>query len=436
MTISQENLLESIGLQPGMLAGQVALITGGGQGIGREIAAALANLGAGVAVAELAASGQDTVKQIRDAGGTAVFVRTDVSQEKDVAHLAEAVRKDLGAVDILINNAIRCPVARVVEMDLATWDQVVAVNLRGAFLTCKAFLPDMIARKHGTILNMISTDAMPGLSAYIATKQGLSGFSQSLAAEVGGEGVHVVAFAPGMVDTPGIRGVAERLAPLLGMTAEAFLHVSLHAAYEGLMPAAHAAAAAAYLVVNCAGEFHGEVVNGYEILERAGLLQMKGPEVPPEAPGGVQPEDHAEAESINLDSAEKTSRALALSRQLQAILDETGSEFNQLPVFIRPMARSGFKSKAGLRLQDWQRLVESLTAQLSRMETGEPGDNTTVPRVEEFLEKLSVYYQGVPAETARFTRDADFLEEIAQRTAQRVSAIHSLARILKEIDGQ
>jgi len=429
MTNSQRNLLESIGLRPGIMKDQVAVITGGGQGIGREIAVALALLGARVGIAELSESGLETARQIQDSGGTAMYIRTDISKEDHVIRLADEIRKALGPVDILINNAIRCPVAPVAEMDLSLWDEVVAVNLRGAFLTCKTFLPEMLARKCGTILNMISTDAIPGLSAYIATKQGLAGFSQSLAAEVGTAGIRVVAFAPGMVDTPGIRGVAERLAPLLGMTAEEFLQVSLHPAYDGLMPAEHAAAAAAYLIVNCAEAYHGEIVNGYEILEKAGLIQAKGFEIVKQ----IRLNNAGENQPYGLDQSEKVSQALGYSRKLQAILSETESEFNQLPVFIRSMARGGFKSKAGLRLQDWQRLVENLNTQLAILEAGDQIDSAGIPRIQELLEKLTIYYQGVPEETARFTKDAEFLEEIAQRTAQRVSIIRGAARMLEEI---
>ena len=429
MTTSRSNLLESIGLLPGMLDDRVAVVTGGGQGIGREIAITLAFLGARVGIAELSESGLETARLIQGFGGAAKYIQTDISKQDPVNLLAQEIHEELGPVDILINNAIRCPVAPVVEMDLSQWDEVVAVNLRGAFLTCKAFLPVMIARKHGTILNMISTDAMPGLSAYIATKQGLAGFSQSLAVEVGAEGVHVVAFAPGMVDTPGIRSVADQLAPLLEMTVEEFMHISLHPAYDGLMPVEHAAAAAVYLAVNCAEEYHGEIVNGYEILEKAGLIHAKGIELLEQ----IQLDVAGEIEPSGLDQDEKFSRALAYSRELKMILSETASEFNQLPVFIRPVARNGFKSKAGLRLQDWQRMVERLAEQLSLAQAGEKTGKINIPQTRDLLEKLAAYYQGVPVETARFTKDAEFLEEVARRTAQRVSVISGLTRILEEI---
>ncbi len=119
---------------------------------------------------------------------------------------------------------------------------------------------------------MVSAEAMPGLSAYIASKQGIVGFSQSLDLEVEASNIQVIAFAPGMVDTPGIRASAPALAPLLGMTEEQFLTTPLHAAYDGLMPPEHAGVATVYLVARLAKEAHGQVINGYEVLEKAGVL--------------------------------------------------------------------------------------------------------------------------------------------------------------------
>ncbi|HYF76155.1 MAG TPA: SDR family NAD(P)-dependent oxidoreductase, partial [Symbiobacteriaceae bacterium] len=199
------NSAARLGLRTDELAGQVAVITGAGQGIGREAALALAGLGAKVVVADINAdTGAETARLINDAGGTAVFVQTDISREADVARLAMWTLADFGPAHILINNAILSPVASLMEMTPDEFDRVIAVNLRGAYLTCRAFVPGMLTHHLGTIINMVSMDAMANMSAYIASKQGLAGFSQSLAAELGHEGIRVVAFAPGFVETPGL----------------------------------------------------------------------------------------------------------------------------------------------------------------------------------------------------------------------------------------
>ncbi len=421
MSTTEERAVARLGLEQGRLAGKVAVVTGGGRGIGREIALAFAWLGAGVVIAELSAAGQETERLVRQAGGQALCVRTDVSSAADVARLAARALEAFGPADYLINNAIAIPVAPLVEMEVADWERVMAVNLNGAFLTCKAFLPAMLERGSGVVINMVSAEAMPGLSAYIASKQGLVGLSQSLAAEVGSRGVQVVAFAPGMVDTPGIRGSADKLAPLLGMSVEQFLGASLHPAYAGMMPAEHAGAATAYLAAELAGEYHGEVVTGYEVLERAGLIQAaSAPSLPSDA-----------APAAAAIQGERLRQTMELSRRLESALAQTAAEFEKLPVFVRPMARSGFKGKAGQSIQDWVRHSAHLTQLLEKAAGGEAGAAAQLQGearlLKERLGKLSLYYQGVPAETARFTKDAGLLQEVARLTGERVALISALA---------
>ena len=163
-----ETTIRAVGFERGELAGQTVVVTGSGRGIGREMAFAFAWLGASVVVAELSDEGLVTERIITEAGGDALFVRTDVSSETEVDRLRRTTQETFGPVSILVNNAIVCPVASVLDMDVAAWDSVMAVNLRGTFLTCRAFLSGMLARKRCTIVNMVSTEAMPYLSAYIA----------------------------------------------------------------------------------------------------------------------------------------------------------------------------------------------------------------------------------------------------------------------------
>jgi NAD(P)-dependent dehydrogenase (short-subunit alcohol dehydrogenase family) len=400
-------VLELLGLKPAEFKNKVIVITGAGGGIGLQMARGFAMLGGKVVIAEINETDQAVESAIRSESGQAHYVQTDVSDPASVAHLANETHHNFGPVDILINNAIRCPVARVMEMDLNTWDQVMAVNLRGAFLTCKAFLPDMLARRSGTIINMISADAMPGLSAYFASKQGIVGFSQSLDLEVESTNIRVIPFGPGMVDTPGIRQAAPSLAPLLGLTEAQFLTTPLHAAYEGLMPPEHAAAAAIYLAARLADEFHGQVITGYEVLERVGFLKTF---LPDPVPAAIVSKEMVDGVSI--------------VEKLGTILRETELEFNKLPAFIRPMARAGFKSKSGQSLVDWQRTVQELAAAMKE------GKCQARPDLAVKLEKLSLYYRVVPRETARFTKDASFLDQVNLISQDRMAVIKSLIRSL------
>jgi len=406
MTIDLSSLLtRDLKLDSSACDGQVIVVTGAGRGIGFQTARAFALLGGLVILAELSEQGQEAERQIRTEGGKALYVQTDVANQEAVTRLAKITRDHYGAVDVLVNNAIYIRQAAVSEMPLEIWDQTIAVNLRGTFLTCQTFLPEMLDRQRGTILNLISTDAMPGLAAYIASKQGITGFSQSLAQEVGEAGVRVIPFGPGMVDTPGIRSIAEGLAPRLGLQPEQFLSLSLHAAYPGLMPAEHAGAAAVYLTLRLADEFHGQVVNGYEVLERAGLLQS-----PADVPAAVVvPAQVSLPEQVDL------------IRQVAHMLTETDAEFGRLPIFVRPMARQGFKSKTGQSVADWQRMFATLETRTSHLPKN----------LSEQLAKLAGYYRDVPKETARFTRDTEMLWQVTELSGQRVGVIQQLREQLK-----
>ncbi|MCL5997375.1 MAG: SDR family oxidoreductase [Chloroflexi bacterium] len=438
--------VQRIDLAHDALAGRVAVVTGAGRGIGRETACTLARLGARVAIAERSDMGAETEQRIRAAGGEAIYVNTDVSDAESVTNLARVVTQVLGPVDILINNAIICPAVSVVDMDVSLWDRVIAVNLRGAFLMCKAFLPGMLARHGGVVVNMVSTDAMPCLAAYIASKQGLAGFSQSLAAEVGPQGVRVIAFGPGMVDTPGIRGVAQGLASHLGMSADQFLGMSLHPAYEGLMPAEHAAAATAYLIVRLADEYHGEVVDAYTVLERAGLIRSAPPlettavraadttspvDLPPAQRQEMRAEMRAEMQ------VEMLAHVVEAGKQLQAVVEQIAAEFDRLPVFVRPLARSGFKSKAGQSIQEWGRTAAMLTDQLNHIAapdgTALPTLRADFPRLQALSEKLVDYLEGVPAETARFTKDATMLRQVSQLVAERKAVVRAAIQSIQTV---
>ncbi|MFO7273979.1 MAG: SDR family NAD(P)-dependent oxidoreductase [Bacillota bacterium] len=419
-------LLDAVGLVPGELAGRVAVVTGAARGIGRAAAAALAALGAQVAVVDTAEEGEQAAGQIRAAGGAARFFRVDVADEAAVADLCRTVRAEMGPASIVVNNAMVCPVAPVEQLTLELWERVMAVNLRGAFLITRGLLPQLREADAGTLVNLVSTDAMPGLSAYIASKQGLVGFTQSVAAEVGEGSLRVVAFAPGMVETPGLLEAGRALAPLLGMTEAEFRRISLHPAYGGPMPVEHAGLALAFLVARLAGEYHGQVVSGYEILERAGLIAQDGrvqrrgshEQAPAEQPAAVCAPAAGPADAL--------SGGLA---RLRDILAETAADFQRLPVFVRPLARSGFRAQTGKSVQAWQQEADAL---LAGVRAGRTLDRA---RLHADLERLIAYVESVPAETARFTRDAAVLAQVQARMNAYARDLRALQAALRE-DGR
>jgi NAD(P)-dependent dehydrogenase (short-subunit alcohol dehydrogenase family) len=425
MSTSTRELLAKAGVCQNALANQVAVITGAGRGIGRECAMALSQMGAKVIIAELdSESGEDTARLIRAAGGDALFVMTDVSSAADVAQLAARAQQAFGPVDILINNAIAICPSPVLALEAADWDRVMAVNLRGAFLTCKTFVPGMCARKHGTVVNMISTDAMPGIAAYIASKQGLNAFTQTLALEVAGNNVNVIPFGPGMVDTPGIRNAAGTVAPLLGMNEAQMLGMSLHPAFQGLMPAEYAGVATALLVAKYAGDYHGEGINGYAILERAGVIHAQAAGVTEDVQAKYEVESDMLGTSVMDDLCDHAGK-------LQVVLQETEEEFNQMPFFARPMAKSGFKSKAGKGIADWRREADAFHERVEvAVASHQP---SAVPKLQSQLEQLASYYIAMPAETARFIRDEATIKYVTDTCSKRLSVIKQLCADLNRL---
>jgi NADP-dependent 3-hydroxy acid dehydrogenase YdfG len=189
------------------LAGQVAIVTGAGRGIGRAVAVALAAEGAAVALA--ARSRQQiaaVAAEIRQAGGRALAVPTDVTQDAAVEALVEQVVGELGGrLDLLVTAAGVATFGPVAGTKPADWDAMLAVNLRATMVTCRAVLPPMVRQRRGTILNIASVAAVrviPGAAAYSATKAAVVAFSRVLAEEVRHEGVRVGVVLPGAVDTP------------------------------------------------------------------------------------------------------------------------------------------------------------------------------------------------------------------------------------------
>ena len=191
------------------LEGKVAIITGAGSGMGRVAAQLFAAQGARVVVAEFGeAAGEETVKLVNDEGGEATFVRTDVSTEDGARGMVDHAMSAYGRVDVLYNNAGVMPEAdhSVVDTDVATWDAVMAVNVRGVYLGCKHAIPRMVEGGGGSIINIASFVALVGCSvpqdAYTASKGAVLSLTRSLAVQFGPQGIRTNAICPGPVETP------------------------------------------------------------------------------------------------------------------------------------------------------------------------------------------------------------------------------------------
>ncbi|MBI5599673.1 MAG: 3-oxoacyl-[acyl-carrier-protein] reductase [Deltaproteobacteria bacterium] len=238
--------------------GRVALVTGGGQGIGASIALRLARGGACVAVSDInPANASETVKAIQAIGGKAIALRADVSSQADAEKMAEDAVTGLGGLHILVNNAGITRDRLLLRMTEEDWDSVMAVNLKGAFNSTKAAVKVMSKNRYGRIVNIASIVGLtgnPGQANYSASKAGLIGFTKTVAREFASRDVTCNAIAPGFIDTAMTRALPDKARESL------IARIPL----GRLGTAEDVAEAAAFLASDAAGYITGHVlsVNG------------------------------------------------------------------------------------------------------------------------------------------------------------------------------
>jgi 3-hydroxybutyrate dehydrogenase len=207
-----------------MLKGSVALVTGGGRGIGRAIAEAFATRGTRVAVAARSNGEVESVAKALSAnGGSSLGVTCDVTNARDVARAFEQTAAALGPVDILVNCAGYAESAPFVRLDEALWRRTLDINLTGTYLCTRAALPGMIERRRGRILNIASIAGRVGFpytAAYCAAKHGVLGMTRALALEVATQGITVNAVCPGWVETDMTKSSIARIVEKTGRSPE------------------------------------------------------------------------------------------------------------------------------------------------------------------------------------------------------------------------
>ncbi len=250
------------------LENQIAIVSGGGQGIGRQIALRLGQEGSVVVIADVNEQGsRETAEMIvREGGRTARVIPTDLVSEEQIRNLVQAALKIEDRIDILVNNSgIMGPVKPVEEITAEEWDATFAVNLRGLFLCCKHVVPSMKRQGRGSIVNISSITGKRPLtqrSPYAASKMGVIGLTRTLAAELGKWKIRVNSVCPGAVAGPRLDRVMEGIMKFSGKSREQVIAERAEASpLKTFIDAKYIAAVVAFLCSEDAAMMTGQDIN-------------------------------------------------------------------------------------------------------------------------------------------------------------------------------
>jgi len=257
----------------GRFAGQGAVVTGGGRGIGAAVARALAAEGARVVVASRTAAEVESVaREIEAAGGAAWPARADVTDPNAIEALASEAVARVGAVDILVTCAGVAWSAPLARQTLEDWERIFAVNVTGTFLATRAFLPAMMERGRGRVIHLASVAGLAGakyIAAYAASKHAVVGFTRAVAAEAAPRGVTVNALCPGYVDTEMTEESVARIVDRAGLSEAEARAAILATSHQGrLIEPEEVARAVTWLCEDAARGVNGQAI----VIDGGGLL--------------------------------------------------------------------------------------------------------------------------------------------------------------------
>ncbi|MDD1743937.1 MAG: SDR family oxidoreductase [Methanomassiliicoccales archaeon] len=340
-------LIDTSTLSKDMLKNEVAIVTGGGRGIGYEAARSLLWLGAKVIIAEIdEGSGADAASALgKEFGpGRVIFVKSDIGEEGDVERLKKRALAEFGKADVVLNNATIFPMGAVKEVPIASWDRSYHVNLRGPVLLALAFLPDMIARKHGAFVCVSSSGAAPFMGAYEVFKTSQVELSNTISAEVEGTGVVAFTIGPGIVPTPGFLAGGGEVAGYMGMTTDQLLKMN-----EAALLSPEAAGAGFAGAIALASRYHGKEISSIQVLKDIGISLM-------------EKKDDNRVVSMDLKSA-----AESCGKALKTFLEQSAG-WKQRNLFERQWVYRDFKKQTGQSVDEMLANLEELEKRITKQD--------------------------------------------------------------------
>jgi NAD(P)-dependent dehydrogenase (short-subunit alcohol dehydrogenase family) len=334
-----------------------------------------------------------------------------------------------GHVDILVNNAEAFSCKPVLELTVPEWDRIFAVNLRGAFLGIKAFLPAMLQRRSGIIVTMQSADGMPYLAPYLASKVGLRSLAFSLAQEVGTDsGVWAYCFGAGMVQTPGGLAAFCELAPRYGMSLDEFIRQS---APGGHLISADLCAAGMVGTILHARQFHGEETDYVAGLALLGLT-------PTGERSDSQPRQVVAAARLR---PELIRQAVELNQQMEAIVRTNQKECGEQNMFVRPVVKRMFQQGTGLEVEEWVTQAEDMNRRLQKSGTATTTGQSEldVAQLATYiisLERMLAYITKQEGDARGWMKDPAQLQAALQALDERKQTVRRLIAVLGEMRQQ
>jgi len=423
--------IEKLGLSKNTLINKVAIITGAGRGIGKELARALAWLGAKVVIAEINEYGKEVEDLIYSEGGTALFVKTDVSKEEDIKKLEEIVIGRFKKVDILINNAYVASTGTINQISMEDWDRIYNVNIRGAVYAIKTFLPYMIKQNDGVINTVTSAEGWPYMAPYFATKTALISIGKSLAAELDATNISVYVFGPGMIDTPGLQEYSSILAPKYGITVEEFKNQGINPGYDGLMPADHCAAGWAYTIVH-AKEYHGQIAEPFSPLLKLGLISTK------------KRQNLVKEKKIQNESELKLffSEIIKNSKNVCGIIEKLYQETNNLGILAKKWMNHTFAKRCGMKIEKYIEFMTELDNEIQKIPDiiqNQKKDNSLsfikkLPWFIQVLENLADHFHRSIDDAKGWIKDPDELNIALNALNNREKTVFNLISNLSQVE--